>query len=92
MRDGLTPIKKRRRFSNKIFKTCMEKMVIFGNSDLWQKILQKCYQKFYRETVVADIFQDQISSANPLAALVAAPILDQLDILQAKPYLSLYAR
>ena len=34
-----------------------------------------------RETVVADVFQDQISSAYPLAALVAAPILTEVGIL-----------
>ena len=40
-----------------------------------------------RESIADDILQDQISSSNPYAAFVVAPILDSLKILQAKPYL-----
>jgi len=40
-----------------------------------------------RETLVADILKDQISSANPLAPLVVAPILNQVGVLQAEPKL-----
>ena len=42
-----------------------------------------------QETIVADIMQDQISSSNPLAPLVAVPILEAVGVLQAKPTLVL---
>lgn len=50
---------------------------------------EKVLPKILRKTVVADVFQDQISSAYPLAALVAEPIISAVGILQAKPYLVL---
>ncbi|MGA9291315.1 MAG: BamA/TamA family outer membrane protein [Ignavibacteriaceae bacterium] len=40
-----------------------------------------------RESLAADVFKDQISSANPMAPLVVAPILNALGILQAVPEL-----
>src|SRR5690606_7872762 len=39
------------------------------------------------ETIAADILKDQISSANPVAALVVVPILNAVNILQAEPIL-----
>jgi len=40
-----------------------------------------------RETLVSSILQDQISSANPFAPLIVAPILREVEILQAEPKL-----
>ncbi|MFO7446045.1 MAG: BamA/TamA family outer membrane protein [Ignavibacteriaceae bacterium] len=40
-----------------------------------------------QETVAADILKDQISSANPVAALIVVPILNAVNILQAEPIL-----
>jgi len=43
--------------------------------------------KELRETFVRSVVQDQISSANPLAALMLPPILNAVNILQAEPML-----
>ncbi len=40
-----------------------------------------------QESLAADVFQDQISSANPMAPLIVAPILNAVGILQAIPEL-----
>ena len=40
-----------------------------------------------KESIAEDILQDQISSANPFAALVVAPLLYTLNILEAEPRL-----
>ncbi|HVO75767.1 MAG TPA: BamA/TamA family outer membrane protein [Ignavibacteriaceae bacterium] len=38
-----------------------------------------------RESLVADVIRDQISSANPLAPLIVVPMLNVEGVLQAKP-------
>lgn len=83
---GLTPLKRGGGFQTKSLR------LLGKDGNVWKfrsmaKDPAKVLPKILRQTVVADIFQDQISSANPLAALVAAPILDSVGILQAKPYL-----
>ncbi|MEJ2618080.1 MAG: hypothetical protein P8Z35_24195, partial [Ignavibacteriaceae bacterium] len=40
-----------------------------------------------RESLAADVFKDQISSANPMAPLIVAPILNAVGVLQAIPEL-----
>lgn len=40
-----------------------------------------------QESIVADIYQDQISIGNPMAAIVAAPLLDAVGVLNAAPRL-----
>ncbi len=40
-----------------------------------------------QESLAADVFQDQISSANPMAPLIVAPILNAVGVLQAIPEL-----
>ncbi len=40
-----------------------------------------------RNTLVSDVLQDQISSSNPLAALIVVPALESVDVLQVKPML-----
>ncbi len=83
---GLTPLKKGGGFQTKSLR-------LTGNDGkIWKfrsmaKDPAKILPEVFRKTFVADIFQDQISSANPLAALVAVPILSAVGILQAKPYL-----
>ena len=47
------------------------------------KVLESELQK----SLIADVLQDQISSANPLGALVFVPLLNAVDVLQAKPQL-----
>jgi Omp85 superfamily domain len=38
-----------------------------------------------QETIVADLFKDQISTSNPLAALIVAPMLTEIGVLNAQP-------
>ena len=40
-----------------------------------------------RESLVATVVKDQISSANPYAPLIVAPLLKEVGILQAEPFL-----
>lgn len=40
-----------------------------------------------RESLVASVVQDQISSANPYAPIVVAPLLREVGILEAEPYM-----
>ena len=83
---GLTPLKRGGGFQTKSLRFTGE------DGNIWKfrsmsKDPAKVLPEILRKTVVAEIFQDQISSANPLAALVAAPILEAVGILQSKPYL-----
>jgi hypothetical protein len=47
----------------------------------------KVLESDLKESVIADVLQDQISSSNPFGALVVVPLLNAVNILQAKPYL-----
>lgn len=63
-----------------------------GDGNIWKfrsmdKDPSKILPEPLRESIFADVIKDQISSANPVAPLVVAPILDAVGILQAKPYL-----
>ncbi|MDX1699338.1 MAG: hypothetical protein R3250_01910, partial [Melioribacteraceae bacterium] len=83
---GLTPLKRGGGMQTKSLR------LVGKDGNIWKfrsmsKDPSKILPRILRETVVADIFQDQISSAYPLAALVAAPILASVGILQAEPYL-----
>jgi hypothetical protein len=40
-----------------------------------------------RETLAADILQDQMSSAHPAGALIVAPLLDSVGVLHSRPVL-----
>lgn len=65
---------------------------ISANGNQWKfrsinKDPSKVLPEELRESVVESILKDQISSANPYAPLVAAPLLEAVGILQAKPYL-----
>ncbi len=48
------------------------------------KLLPEALQNTFAE----DVLQDQISSANPFAAVIAAELLEAVDILQAKPIIT----
>lgn len=82
---GLTPVK---RGGGKQTKSLRFK----GNDgNFWKfrsvdKDPSKILPPVLRTSIFADIIQDQISSANPFAPLVVAPILDAVGILQARPY------
>ena len=83
---GLTPIKKGGGFQTKSLR-------FKGNDgNIWKfrsinKDPSKILPEDLRNSLVDDIIQDQISSSNPYAALVAVPIISAVSILQSKPYL-----
>jgi len=83
---GLTPIKKGGGFQTKSLR-------FKGNDgNIWKfrsinKDPSKILPEDLRNSLVEDIIQDQISSSNPYAALVAAPIISAVGILQSKPHL-----
>jgi len=41
----------------------------------------------FSSSVVADVMQDQVSVTNPVSAIVVAPLMDAVDILNAKPFI-----
>lgn len=41
--------------------------------------------EYLQKSIVADVLQDQISSSNPFAAIIAAPILKAAGVLQSQP-------
>lgn len=83
---GLIPIKKGGGFQTKSLR-------LKGNDGhIWkfrsiEKDPSKALPQDLRESLADDILQDQISSSNPFAPFVVAPILDSVGILQSKPYL-----
>lgn len=81
---GLTPIKKGGGFQTKSlrFKGNDGKLWKFRSID---KDPSSIFPEELHETIVTEVFQDQISSSNPVAPLIVAPILDAVGILQAEP-------
>lgn len=43
----------------------------------------------FKESIVADAMQDQVSVTNPVSAVVVAPLMDAVNILNAKPLIFL---
>ena len=83
---GLIPIKKGGGFQTKSLR--------FKGNDghYWkfrsiEKDPSKTLPSELRGSIADDILQDQISSSHPYGAFCVAPVLDSLNILQAKPYL-----
>lgn len=81
---GLTPIKIGGGFQTKSLR------FMGGDGNIWKfrsinkdpaSVLPEELQKSF----VADVLQDQISSSNPFAAILVAPILKAVGILQAEP-------
>ncbi|MCF8242915.1 MAG: hypothetical protein K9J16_16170, partial [Melioribacteraceae bacterium] len=63
-----------------------------GDGLIWKfrsinKDPSKILPEILRETIADDLLQDQISSSNPMAPLIAAPLLNAVGVLQAEPYL-----
>ncbi len=83
---GLTPIKRGGGFQTKSLRLKGKDGHIWKFRSM-EKDPSKILPENLRESIVADVFKDQISSANPMAALVVAPILDSVGVLQARPYL-----
>jgi len=83
---GLTPIQKGGGMQTKSLR--------FKGSDgrIWkfrsiEKDPSKVLPEELRESIAEDIIKDQISTANPFAALVVTPLLDAVGILEAEPKL-----
>ena len=62
-------------------------MGVSSNSDPWTKDPAAVVPPELRETLVAEVIQDQISSAHPVGALAVSPILDAVGVLHAEPRL-----
>lgn len=83
---GLTPLKRGGGFQTKslTFKGNDGKEYKFRSIN---KDPKKVLTKELQESIAADIIQDQISSSNPFSAIIVAPILNAVGVLQAVPQL-----
>ena len=81
---GLTPIEKGGGYQTKSLRLKSKDGTIWKFRSI-NKDPKKVLPEELQESLVADILQDQISTSNPLAPLIVAPILDSLNILQVKP-------
>ena len=83
---GLTPIKAGggRQTRSLRFKGNDDKEYKFRTID---KDPKKALPEELRQSIAADIVQDQISSANPLAPLIVQPLLNAVGVLNAEPKL-----
>lgn len=83
---GLKPIRKGGGYQTKSlrFQGSDGKQYKFRSLD---KDPTKILPKPVQNTVVSDVIQDQISTANPISALIVAPMVNELGILQADPFL-----
>jgi len=83
--DGLQPIKRGGGFQTKSlhFKANNSKFYKFRSIN---KDPEKVLPKYFRDTFVSDIVQDLISTAHPLSSVVAAPLLNAVDVLNSEPY------
>ena len=81
---GLTPIKRGGGFQTKSlhFKGNNGKFYKFRSIN---KDPEKVLPKYFRDTFVADIVQDMISTSHPLSAIIAAPLLNAVDVLNSQP-------
>ena len=83
---GLTPIRKGGGMQTKSlqFKGNDGRIWKFRSVD---KDPSKVLSEELRESIAEDIIKDQISTANPFAALVVAPLLNAVGVFQAEPIL-----
>ncbi len=81
---GLVPLKKGGGFQTKSlrFKGKDGKVYKFRSIN---KYPAKVLPKELQQSVVADVLQDQISSSNPLSAIIATPLLNAVGVLNAQP-------
>jgi len=84
--NGLNPIKRGGGFQTKSlhFKGSNGKFYKFRSIN---KDPEKVLPKYFRDTFVSDIVQDLISTANPLSAVIAAPLLNSVGVLNSQPYI-----
>jgi hypothetical protein len=84
--NGLDPIKRGGGFQTKSlhFKANNGKYYKFRSID---KDPEKVLPQYFRDTFVSDIVQDMISTANPLSAVIAAPLLNAVGVLNSQPYI-----
>jgi hypothetical protein len=81
---GLEPIKRGGGFQTK-------SLHFKGNNGKYYKFRsinkdpEKVLPQYFRDTFVSDIVQDLISTSNPLSAVIAAPLLNAVDVLNAQP-------
>ncbi|MCX6151174.1 MAG: BamA/TamA family outer membrane protein [Ignavibacteriales bacterium] len=81
---GLVPLKKGGGFQTKT-------LHLKGNDGRYYKFRsinkdpKAVLPKELQESLVANVVQDQISSANPLSAVIAAPIISAVGVLNAQP-------
>jgi hypothetical protein len=82
--DGLQPIKRGGGFQTKSlhFKANNGKFYKFRSIN---KDPEKVLPKYFRDTFVSDIVQDMISTSHPLSAVVAAPLLNAVGVLNSEP-------
>ena len=81
---GLTPIKRGGGFQTK-------SLHFYGNDGKFYKFRsinkdpKKVIPQYFRDTFVEDIVQDMISTAHPLSAVIAARLLNAVDVLNSQP-------
>jgi len=82
--NGLNPIKRGGGFQTKSlhFKANNGKYYKFRSIN---KDPEKVLPKYFRDTFVSNIVQDLISTANPLSAVIAAPLLNSVGVLNSQP-------
>jgi hypothetical protein len=82
--DGMVPIKRGGGFQTMSlhFKANNGKYYKFRSIN---KDPQKVVPAYFRNTFVADIIQDLISTAHPLAPLIASPLLNAVGVLNSTP-------
>lgn len=85
---GLTPLKKGGGMQTKSLKFTGADGRIYKFRSL-DKDPAKVLPEALQRTLVADVLRDQVSSANPMAPLVAVPLLRAVGVLQAEPTLVL---
>jgi hypothetical protein len=87
-KGGLVPIKKGGGYQTKSLRFKSKDGTIWKFRSV-NKDPKKVLPPELQESFVGDVLQDQISTSNPVAPLVVVPLLEAVDILQAKPTLVL---
>ena len=83
---GLTPIKKGGGFQTKSLRFKSNKGLIWKFRSV-DKDPSKILPPSLQETIADDIVQDQISTSNPMAPMIVVPMLEAVEVLEAKPQL-----
>ncbi len=83
---GITPLKKGGGMQTKSLQFITRDGFIWKFRSI-NKDPKKVLPDELRNSLAGDVIQDQISSSNPLAALVVVPLLNAVNVLQAEPKL-----